>query len=252
MTSRGILRRRVLKLVRAATHPVYLRGLLRGVLPAANLEPALRLTRPDVIVDAGAHRGQFSLVARRMFPKARIIAFEPLADTADTTRSLFRRDPRFELHEVALGATDGVAELLVAQDTDSSSLLPATPRLTSEFAEAKAVGHRPVPLRRLGSVIDASSLDGRCLLKLDVQGFELEVLRGASDLLARFEWILCEASYQELYQGQPLAEDIQRFLEQHGFALVDRFTVRTDREGREFQADLLFRRVKRVGPESER
>lgn len=80
------------------------------------------------------------------------------------------------------------------------------------------------------------------LLKLDVQGFELEVLRGATSVLDRIDAIYCEAQFEELYRGGPLAGEIFTWLHSRGFTLLRMAKFRADDEGLLMECDMLFRR----------
>jgi hypothetical protein len=95
---------------------------------------------------------------------------------------------------------------------------------------------------RLDVVLGAVDLEPPVLLKIDVQGGELRVLEGASGLLSGIDTVLVECSFAELYEGQPLADAVVRFLLGHGFALHSVGSVSTDRRGRPVQADLVFER----------
>jgi hypothetical protein len=80
------------------------------------------------------------------------------------------------------------------------------------------------------------------LLKIDVQGYELDVLRGAGDRIAVVDEVFVEASFAQLYTGQPLAAEVITYLDRCGLRLVDVFGVARDADGIALQADFLFRR----------
>jgi len=79
-------------------------------------------------------------------------------------------------------------------------------------------------------------------LKLDVQGFELEALRGCEDLLDRFACVYAECSFVEMYAGQALADEVIAWLRDRGFRLRGVHNMVYDRGGRAIQADFLFTR----------
>ena len=83
------------------------------------------------------------------------------------------------------------------------------------------------------------SIGARALLKADVQGYELEVLKGAPLTFRRLRWIYLELSFVQLYEGQPLAAALISYLADHGFHIDDVVHV-TRSGGRAVQADLLF------------
>lgn len=79
-------------------------------------------------------------------------------------------------------------------------------------------------------------------MKLDVQGFELEALRGCENMLDRFRYVYCECSFVELYEGQALAHEIIDYLSQHKFKLTGVYNMTYDKRGIAVQADFLFSR----------
>ena len=112
-------------------------------------------------------------------------------------------DGRVEVHVQAIGAEPAILSFHVSGHDDSSSLLPIE-RQADEFPGTQATTSREVPV---GTLVEHLTADiaRPALLKIDVQGYELEVLRGADDGLDRIDEILCECSFVELYSGQALA-----------------------------------------------
>ena len=94
----------------------------------------------------------------------------------------------------------------------------------------------------LGGHFQECDIEGPTLLKIDVQGTELEVLRGGVGLLRRVDCILVECSFVPFYEGQTLADDVVVFLREHGFRLRGVFSLSMSGDGRCLQADLLFAR----------
>ena len=194
------------------------------------------------VVDIGANRGQFVLVARRRLPQARVISFEPVPVAAAKFRAVFAGDPQVTLHEAAIGPVSGTAILHVSRRDDSSSLLPITPRQVAMFPGTDEVATADVRVAPLREFVSAGEIEPPALLKLDVQGFELEALRGCEDLLDRFAYVYAECSYVELYEGQVLADELIAWLNERGFTLSATHNTVRDRGGRPVQADLLFGR----------
>ena len=127
----------------------------------------------------------------------------------------------------------------LATRTDSSSLLALGARQKAIYGMEES-GVLRVPIKRLDACLP-TPLPRPVLLKIDVQGFELEVLKGATGMLPHIDAVYVEASYVELYEGQALHEEIERFLIEAGFTLDGRFNTHIH-QGEPVQADLLFRR----------
>jgi hypothetical protein len=124
---------------------------------------------------------------------------------------------------------------------DSSSLLPITSRQTSIFPGTGESRTTTANVGRLSDFVQAGELRPPALLKLDVQGYELEALKGCDDLLNRFSYVYAEGSFVELYRGQVLADDLIAWLRRRGFKLSGVYSVVLDGQGRAVQADMLFR-----------
>jgi FkbM family methyltransferase len=192
------------------------------------------------VVDIGANRGQFSLVARRCFPSARIIAFEPLPEPAKRFRAALAGDRLITLHQVAIGAANGIATMHVSAEDDASSLLPITDLQQSLFAGTREVGTESIQVECLASRIKADDLKQPALLKIDVQGYELSVLQGCESLLPQFSHVYVECSFVELYAGQALAADVIAFLHERNFELRGVYNTYYDAKGNAIQSDILF------------
>ena len=237
---------RTRKLLAVAAHPFRYAAFFRhGVLPAIEHNAVLRNLNFDFVVDVGANRGQFSLVCRSLRPAARIVAFEPLAEPARIYRAVFDGDSRVRLHACALAPLRGEMTINISGRDDSSSLLPISKAQIDNFPGTGKVGVSRVITGPLPDFVQPSDLGEANLLKIDVQGFELEVLKSAEDLLARFRWIYAECSFVPLYEGQALADEIVAWLASRGFCLVGRFNPSHARTGGGLlQADLLFENSK--------
>jgi FkbM family methyltransferase len=238
----ALLRKRISKGAAAARHPVYRGGLRHGVLAAVEHEAILRGLAPiGTVLDVGANVGQFALVARRTFPDAAIISFEPLPQARERMQRVFADDPAFDCVPAAVAATGGEARFHVTSADDSSSLLPVADRQVEEFPGTSESFTLDVPTVRLDDALAERELRGPILLKADTQGTELEVLRSAGELLGRISHVLVEASFVELYRGQADAADLIAWLGDQGWALRGVYDVKTSRRtGVPLQADLLF------------
>jgi FkbM family methyltransferase len=206
------------------------------VVPSIELVPLLERIDADTVVDVGANVGQFTLLATMYLRPQNIIAFEPLTSPAETFRAAFADDDRITLHQCAIGRVESDSLMHVSKAIDSSSLLPITDLQTEAFPGTGEVATEMVKVRRLDSIISADDLAERSLLKIDVQGYELEVLKGCGPLLANFRWVIAESSFVELYEGQPLADELIAWLAENG--LVLRGVTNTSG----VQADFLFER----------
>jgi len=230
---------RLRKLVSGIANPVYRNALKHGVGASIEHGPVFKDLHFDCILDVGANKGQFALFARSRFPQARLISFEPLPRPAEKFGRVFAKDPDVKLIRAAVSRERGTLVMHVTEHDDSSSAL-GIGKAQRDIFNSREVGKCEVPCGPLGDFIADDDFGQRNLLKIDVQGFELEVLRGAEGLLDRFAAIYCELSFMELYVGQPLAEEIIDFLTGRGFRSAGTYNMTLSPDGKPVQADGLF------------
>ena len=235
----------IIKLVKLAgllRNSSFRSALLRHRVAAATEHlDAIRFCAPATLLDVGANKGQFSTAVRMLFPKAIIEAFEPLPSAAERFAALFAGNPQVTLNRIAIGSAEKDAIFYVTDREDSSSLLPPGVGQKAAFG-VTAVDHIEVQVRPLEKVIDLEGLPHPVMLKIDVQGAELDVLRGIS-AFDYVDFIYVELSFVELYDGQALFEDVRSHLVERGFTLRGVFNqVYTEQYG-PTQADCLFARA---------
>lgn len=164
------------------------------------------------VVDGGANAGQFARAAAETWRDARVISFEPLPDVAGVLRrNLGGLGARVRVEQAALGATTGVLPFYRAAYTLGSSALPPGDGASTRIE---------VPVVRLDDALAEEALARPVLLKLDLQGYEIEALRGGSATLARVDAVLIEVAFRSNYEGEPLFRDVLRFMEEAGFRFV--------------------------------
>jgi len=193
------------------------------------------------VMDVGANVGQFAELIRAVFPRAAIHSFEPLAACCSV---LDRKRPSLEpmfIYPVALGKADGVATIYHNDFSASSSLLPMTGRHREAFPHTGHTTEEQVALRPLDAVMSGVAYASPVLMKVDVQGFELDVLAGAETTLRRVDVLIVETSMVELYERQPLFHEVYEFLRARGFVFSGSFDQIVDpSSGAVLQADAIF------------
>jgi FkbM family methyltransferase len=241
-----VLTKKVIKFINIFQTNSYFKAFLRFGVAAGiehtNILKHLKSTNLKTIIDIGANRGQFALVAQKCFPSTRIICFEPLSEPAGVLRKVFKNDPFISIHEIAIGDADEQAKMHVSKQDDSSSLLPITSAQTAIYPGTEEKETRLVQVKPLGAVIAKSDIEQPALLKIDVQGFESEVLKGCKSLLPCFTYVYVECSFIQLYAGQAVAHEIISFLEKKGFDLSGIYNLSYDKKGVAVQGDFLFAR----------
>ena len=198
----------------------------------------------DVVLDVGANDGPFATNLRQAGYLGRIISFEPQHAAFERLKVACRSDPAWDCRQVALGSADGEFELHVAGNSSSSSLLEMTSQHTASAPSSRYVASELVAVRRLDAILDeVVRPDDALYLKLDVQGFELEVLHGAEEVLPQVLVVESELSLAHLYENGATLVDVVGHLDARGFELVSLEPAFVDeRDGRLLQVDGIFTR----------
>ncbi len=234
----GLWRLRARKLADAARHG-RLGFALRDGLVASVEHDYLSGARFAQLLDVGANKGQFSLFALEQLGVESIIAFEPLPSEADVYSSCLKH-PSVTLRRVAVGSETGKATLHISAAPDSSSLLTISELQEEIFPGTAETGSMEVDVVTLDESLAEDTILHPNLLKIDVQGGELDVLSGAEATLSRVDAVLVECSFVELYTDQPLVGEIIECLSASGFVLVGVHNAQNGMAGRTVQADLFF------------
>lgn len=197
----------------------------------------------DLILDVGANTGQFASHVFGLGYAGRVVSFEPQSSAHATLLAKSRGNPRWEVApRCCLGDHEGEVEIHLSRNSISSSVLPIADAHTAISPEAGYVGVEQVPLHRLDPLVrDALDASRAALLKIDVQGYERQVLDGAPETLARVRGLQVEMSLRPVYEGQMLFLPMLGWLEQLGFEAA-RFTPAfiDPATGRWLQVDGLF------------
>jgi FkbM family methyltransferase len=201
----------------------------------------LRLLRDrevKVVLDVGANAGQYASRLREDGYEGLILSFEPLAEAYQRLEAAATDDPKWHTVRVALAEEAGTAAIHVSANSHSSSFLPITNRCVDAAPDAAYVRTE---------LVDVTALDlltlppGAAMLKIDLQGTEPSVLRGARKLLRRVEVLELELSLVTLYDGKDVAPAVCQMLRTERFVPLALDVAFTDPiTGEILQLDGLF------------
>jgi FkbM family methyltransferase len=172
---------------------------------------------PRTVIDVGANVGQFAVACAKMFPEASVHSFEPLPECVSRLRKHAAKLDAIRVYPMALGARSGNVSIRVNSHRHSSSVLPLGQRHRDAFPDAQEIGTVEIPMSTLDEQMVSADIKGPVLLKLDVQGFEPQVLEGATATLAKVDYVLLEASFRPLYEGEKTFVEIDRMMAARGF-----------------------------------
>jgi FkbM family methyltransferase len=201
----------------------------------------LRRIRPDIVFDVGANKGQYGSWLRQQNFCGQIISFEPDEDSYKGLSQVAKADEHWTCHHTAIGSHAGEVEMFVTGNSSATSSLLQP--MTDGYATTKA--RRLVEVSRLERYLEpAVTSKQRVWLKSDTQGYDLEVLRSAGELLRGVSCIQVECSVVANYEGQPLIHEIIGFCNDYGFVLSD-LILGMMFEGQLIECDLIFSRFDR-------
>lgn len=242
MTFFSLLVLRLKKLRIILLQPMLRRALFK-YLVMAGVEHKAALNRPlSTVVDIGANRGQFALAARAI-TSAKVVSFEPLPEVTAIFQKVFSYDSGVKLHVAAIGEKAEKKLIHLSARDDSSSLLEIGEAQSNFFPGTHEVGTLEVEVGALADFLTKEEIVRPAMLKLDVQGFEMQALAGCKSLIGNFDYVYCECSFVELYKDQKLAGEVISYLGTLGFSLSGIYNPSYDRVGNCIQADLLFEQM---------
>jgi FkbM family methyltransferase len=200
--------------------------------------------RVNIVLDVGANSGQYTTGLRRAGYKGRVVSFEPLSEPFSILKSKVSTDPLWDCQRCALGDTDGTISVNIAGNAgESSSVLPMLKRHQDAYPPANYVGTEDSRIHRLDSVApQILRPTDVTFLKIDVQGFEKQVLAGGkSTVRDHCVGMQLELSFLPLYEGGMLIPEALDLVYSLGFTLTGLVPCFTDpRDGRMLQADGVF------------
>jgi FkbM family methyltransferase len=193
---------------------------------------------PTTIVDVGVATDTEDLYFH--YPTVKYLFVEPLAEFEPSLQVLCSKFNGVYMLAAA-GPTDGTLEINVSPDLGGSSKF----RTIESNDGAYSMVPRTVPQYKIDTMWEALGLTGPALLKIDVQGGELEVLKGAEKVLNNFEVILMEVGVTEGYVGQPIFHEYLNYMAERGFVMYDIIHTGYSDAGLLYQLDIVF--VKKDG-----
>ena len=205
----------------------------------------------DTVLDIGANSGQFASELRRDIGYTHhILSFEPLSQAFKSLRENAQDDGAWDVFNYAIGDVEEKREINVAGNSLSSSLLNILPSHLEAAPYSRYVGKEIIEIRTLDAIFgDLCRSSKNIYMKIDTQGFESKVLKGAEKSLARINTVQVEMSLVPLYDGELLFDDMCTLMNQKGYTLVSIESGFSDpASGQLLQIDGIFHRMRSEVP----
>ncbi|HEY9880632.1 MAG TPA: FkbM family methyltransferase [Leptolyngbyaceae cyanobacterium] len=196
------------------------------------LKTILEKYQINIVLDVGANRGEFSRDLRDIGYTGKIISFEPVSSTFKVLEAAASSDLNWEVYNLALGRQNSEQTINVADSSVFASFLKSNDWCEQAFGESSVASREEtVTVRRLDEVLNETVKDldkARIYLKMDTQGYDLEVFSGLGSLSGRVFALQSEVSVIPIYQDMPHLTDSISLFEKHGFELAGMYPVNVD------------------------
>lgn len=214
--------------------------------PVARRKQILDIYEIDTVLDVGANSGQFAQQLRGDIGyTGRILSFEPLSAAFELLKANSKKDPAWEVFNYAIGAAEEKQEINIAGNSYSSSFLNMLPTHLKSAPESRYIGKEKIDIKTLDSLFgDLCKTAKNVYLKIDTQGFEHKVLKGANKSLEHIDTVQMEISVVPLYDGELLFNDMCSFMNNIGYTLIAIENGFSDpASGQLLQVDGIFHRL---------
>lgn len=199
-----------------------------------HLRNVLDANKINLVVDVGANEGQYARARREFGFDGRIVSFEPLRDAFAVLKQHCDKDNNWYAYRLALGSVPAMRTMNQCSSSDFSSLLTPNPYASKRFGwRAEIASQEEIQVTTLAQLWSAIVTDipkPRVLLKLDTQGFDMEVLAGAVGVLHDVHALQIELSLRSIYDGAPRYLESLARLEALGFEVTGLYPVTRDNE----------------------
>jgi FkbM family methyltransferase len=213
------------------------RGIYRiGADPFSAIDKDLLFHRFGItlVFDVGANAGGWGKHLRYLGYSGRIISLEPASEPFGALALKASDDPLWDVHQLGAGDADRVETLNIASSSVSNSLLA--------YAGAVASRQEAVRVCRLDTFADQVEVEDHVWVKIDVEGYELAAIAGATELLARTDCVEIELTTKRIYAGEALFYEVAPALYELNFELVAVASAAVAPSGRTVRFDALFAR----------
>jgi FkbM family methyltransferase len=187
------------------------------------------------IIDIGAYKGEWTEDVLKIYPEASYLMLEGNPEREKDLQAFVQRKKpsKIDFELALLDHDSGTEKVFHIMDTAASVL--------EEFSDQNSK-KITIPTRTLNEVAQKRGFHQVSLMKLDVQGYELEVLKGGDKILPETEAVLLEVSLLDIHKNVPLIRDVLNFMYDYGFVTYDICSVGARRplDRALWQTDLIF------------
>jgi FkbM family methyltransferase len=177
---------------------------------------SVRNFKCNYILDVGAHSSEWARTAKKFFPNSTLYLIEPLVEMEKNLKDFCNEFPPSKYFLNGAGATESKLILTAGDALEGANFLQEE----NQYLRSSNV-QREVKIITINSLLQKKEIEVPELVKLDVQGYELEVLKGGDILFGKTEVFILEVSFFEFIEGTPVFSDVVRFMAERGYEVYD-------------------------------
>lgn len=208
-------------------------NIFRWFLYRAQITSIIKQYKIDFVIDVGANEGQFATLIRKYFD-GDVYSFEPVSSTFKILENKASNDQRWHVFNFALGSENKTQNIYLSNQSVFNSLLKTNSYCEQQFGEnAIARSEESITIKRMDSILNnliPNIENKRLFLKMDTQGFDLNVFKGLGKYLKNVYAIQTELSLISIYDEMPHWTNNVTVFEEHGFRVAGFFPVNRDGE----------------------
>lgn len=231
--------RKIKKFLLILTNFNFILGLINNIAASVEHVNFIKKIKVKTVIDIGSNKGQFLLLCSKYFPYANFFSFEPQLDQLEIQKKFFRNKIKIKFFNFALGETEKISILYVTSRKDSSSMYKINKKLVKN-KDYEITEKKEIKIKKISNILKKKDLKKNILVKIDVQGYELNVIKGFEKLITEVKYLLIEVSNNEVYKKQPKSSKIIKYLKRKKFKIASESNwIQLDKSNVK-QKDILF------------
>lgn len=234
---------KIKKILILLTNKVWLKGLINGVAANIELKNLLSEINPKSIIDIGSNKGQFILLTKGLFKNLFFYSFEPQKSQIKIQKKIFEKLNNIKYFNFALGKKKSIKKFYITNRNDSSSFFKISNNLKKN-KDYKIIKEEKIIIKRVSKVLNLRKIKKPIIVKIDVQGYEKNVLEGFGKSIKYIDFFIIEVSNSEMYKNQPKSKEIINFLLKKNFKIKKKNEwnkIQTSKKVK--QTDILFKNL---------
>lgn len=191
-----------------------------------------------VVIDGGAHKGDFIELIYRQYSEPVIYGYEPIPALAKALKDKYAKSDKITIREVALGSSEAIIELNISKILPATSILEPNEVFSRKYHNGRLEAIQKINVSQVR--LDVEINNNIDILKLDLQGYELQALKGSTGVLTKVKLILVEVEFSQIYKDQPLFAEVDIFLRENGFKFLNFYDLYTHPDGQLTSGDAIY------------